>query len=414
MIKASIITIGDELLIGQVVDTNSAWIATQLNKIGVRICRRVSVGDNYEDIWNAIDEEKRNADIILLTGGLGPTSDDITKPILCKYFGGKLVVDQEALKNVKYLFEQVFKRAVTDVNLKQAEVPESCTVIQNKRGTAPGMWFEKDNLILISMPGVPYEMKGILEEAMLKIKDRFTLPVIMHKTLITSGIGESAISDKIKDFERDLPKHIRLAYLPDYGFVRLRLSSEGFDEKALASEVDEQFKLLADRVKEHLVTCRDEPMETVVGNLLIERNKSMATAESCTGGYIAHLITSHDGASRYFKGSVVCYDNSVKENFLKVPRDLLDQYGAVSAQVVRQMLQGVLINTGSDYGIAVSGIMGPSGGSPEKTIGTVWIAAGTIKNAQVRKLSLRFDRLKNIQVTAKLSLDLLRSVILAD
>ena len=265
MINASIITIGDELLIGQVIDTNSAFIAQELNKAGVFVKRRVAVGDNENDIRIALDEESTYSEIILITGGLGPTADDITKPLLCKYFNGKLVVNEEALQNVKYLFEKVFKRPVTEVNRKQAEVPDVCTVIQNKRGTAPGMWFEKDEKIFVSMPGVPNEMQGMMKEVIEKVKSKFELPIIIHKTLLTAGIGESMLAEHIKDFEAALPSHIKLAYLPNYGMVRLRLTTSGYDKDAVANEIETEFEKLKSLTKEFLVTDEDEPMEKVVG-----------------------------------------------------------------------------------------------------------------------------------------------------
>ncbi|MEP6597767.1 MAG: competence/damage-inducible protein A [Ginsengibacter sp.] len=414
MINASIITIGDELLIGQVVDTNSAWIAQELNKAGILVTRRVAVGDNESNIRMALDEESKSSKIILITGGLGPTSDDITKPLLCKYFNGKMIENEEALKNVKYLFEKIFKRPVSEVNMKQAEVPDVCTVIQNKRGTAPGMWFEKDGKIFVSMPGVPNEMQGMMKDVIEKLKSRFDLPVIVHKTLLTAGIGESMLAEHIKDFESALPLSIKLAYLPNYGMVRLRLTTSGYEKDAIEKEIKNQFETLKILTKEFLVTDEDEQMEKVVGKLLSSKNKTMSTAESCTGGYIAHLITSHPGSSKYFKGSVVSYDNEVKENVLNVSNKTLQTSGAVSEETVKEMLKGVLHVVKADYAIAVSGIMGPDGGSAEKPIGTVWIAVGSKENLQTQKLNLRFDRLRNIQITAMNALNILRQFILSE
>ena len=414
MVNASIITIGDELLIGQVIDTNSSWMAQELNKAGIAVTRRVAVGDHADNIVNALDEESKNAAIVLITGGLGPTSDDITKPLLCKYFNGKLVVNEDALHNVKHLFEKVFKRPATAVNLKQAEVPDVCTVIQNKRGTAPGMWFEKDEKIFVSMPGVPNEMQGMMEMVIEKLKARFDLPVIFHKTLLTAGIGESMLAEVIKDFEAALPQNIKLAYLPNYGMVRLRLSASGYEKEIIETEINSQFETLKILVREYLVTDEDEPMEKVVGKLLSANNKTLSTAESCTGGYIAHLITSHAGSSKYFKGSIVSYDNQVKENVLNVSSQTLQTSGAVSEETVREMLNGVLNNLKSDYAIAVSGIMGPEGGSEEKPVGTVWIAVGSATKSKTLQLNLRFNRLRNIQVTAQNALNLLRKFILSE
>ena len=420
MINASIITIGDELLIGQVIDTNSAWMAQELNKSGIAVTRRVAVGDNGNDITGALDEEGKHAAIILITGGLGPTSDDITKPLLCKYFNGNMVVNEDALKNVKYLFEKVFKRPLTDVNLKQAEVPDCCTVIRNKRGTAPGMWFEKDGKIFVSMPGVPNEMQGMMKEVIEKLKERFELPVIIHKTLLTAGIGESMLAEKIKDFEAALPPHIKLAYLPNYGMVRLRLTGSGYDKQVIEKEILSQFDTLKSLSKEYLVTDEDEPLDKYIGKLLLAKNQTMGTAESCTGGYIAHLVTSHPGSSKYFKGSVVSYDNEVKQNVLNVSKEILETAGAVSEQTVTEMLKGALDVLKTDYAVAVSGIMGPDGGTEGKPVGTVWIAVGSFDKIrrttkqQTLKLDLRFDRMRNIQVTAMTALNLLRKFILSE
>lgn len=424
-IYASIITIGDELLIGQVIDTNSAWIAQELNKAGIFVKRRVAVGDNENDIRIALDEESQHVDIILITGGLGPTSDDITKPLLCKYFNGKMIVNEDALQNVKYLFEKVFKRPVTEVNLKQAEVPDVCTVIQNKRGTAPGMWFvqrtsdgEKKGKIFVSMPGVPNEMQGMMKTVIEKLKSRFELPVIVHKTLLTAGIGESMLAEQIKDFESALPSNIKLAYLPNYGMVRLRLTTSGYEKGIIEREIETQFDTLKFLAKEYLVTDEDEPMEKVIGKLLSARNETMSTAESCTGGYIAHLITSIPGSSKYFKGSVVSYDNEVKENVLNVSDETLQTFGAVSEETVKEMLKGALDVLKTNYAIAVSGIMGPDGGSAEKPVGTVWIAVGSKSFDKLRietqKLNLRFDRMRNIQITSMNALNLLRKLILSE
>ncbi|MFT3911339.1 MAG: competence/damage-inducible protein A [Ferruginibacter sp.] len=412
MVNASIITIGDELLIGQVVDTNSAWMAQELNKAGIKVKRRVAVGDIADDICKALDEEALHADIILLTGGLGPTADDITKPLLCKYFNGKMIVDEGALANVKYLFEQVFKRPLTERNLKQAEVPDNCKVIQNKRGSAPGMWFEKDGKIFISMPGVPHEMKGMMENDVIALLvKQFTVPHIAHRTLVTFGIGESMIADMIIDFETALPQHIKLAYLPNYGMVRLRLTSSGENKTAIEQEIDNHFSTLQQLVKTYMITDKDEPMEEILGNLLVQKNKTMCTAESCTGGYIAHLITSIPGASAFYDGSVVSYSYKAKEDLLEVQEKTLLEKGAVSEEVVIEMAKGALKKIRSDYAIAVSGIIGPNGGTPDKPVGTVWVAVGSNQKIVTRKFHFRFERQLNIRLTAANALNLLRELI---
>jgi nicotinamide-nucleotide amidase len=412
MIQACIITIGDELLIGQVIDTNSAWMAQELNKAGIRVSRRVAVGDVWDEIWAALDEERKHADIILITGGLGPTADDITKPLLCKYFGGKMIVDEGAKQNVINIFTKL-NRPIIERNLLQAEVPDVCTVIENKRGTAPGMWFNHDNKIFVSMPGVPHEMKGMMEDYVVpQLSKQFDLPVIIHRTLLTAGVGESFLAELIKDFETALPAHIKMAYLPNYGMVRLRLTTSGFNKAAIEKEVNTQFELLQTYVKEYLVTNEDEPMEKVVGKLLLAKNKTMCTAESCTGGYIAHLLTSIAGSSAFYDGSVVSYSYSAKEDLLNVNHQNLLDKGAVSEEVVTAMAKGALQNIKSNYVIAVSGIMGPGGGMAEKPVGTVWIAVGNKDRIVAQKLHFRFDRARNIQLTAVTALNLLRQFIL--
>ena len=415
MTQASIITIGDELLIGQVIDTNSAWMAQQLNIAGIKVLRRVAVGDAWEEIWKALDEESKHVDIILITGGLGPTADDITKPLLNKYFNGKLIVDEGALQNVKHIFEKVLNRPMIESNLKQAEVPDTCKVIQNKRGTAPGMWFEKEGKVFVSMPGVPFEMKGMMNDFVIpELSTHFIFPHITHRTLLTVGIGESFLAEKIKEFETGLPTQIKLAYLPNYGMVRLRLTSVGFDRIAVEKEIQEYFETLQQLVKDYLVTDLDEPMEKVTGKLLIARNKTVSTAESCTGGYIAHLLTTIPGSSAFYVGSVVSYSCKAKENLLNVSKSVLETKGAVSEDVVIQMAKGALASIQSDYVIAVSGIMGPDGGLPDKPVGTVWIAVGNKNNIEAQKLYFRFDRERNTQLTATNALNMLRKFILAE
>ncbi|MGN6264924.1 MAG: competence/damage-inducible protein A [Ginsengibacter sp.] len=410
-IYASIITIGDELLIGQVLDTNSAWIAQQLNKIGIALNNRISVGDNAQEIRKALDFGSKNSQVVLITGGLGPTNDDITKKVLCDYFDGKMVVNQASLENVKRLFEKVYNKPVSEVNLKQAEVPDVCEVIQNHRGSAPGMIFKKDDSIFISMPGVPYEMQGIMEEVIPMLQKKFHVPAIIHKTILTSGIGESALAEKIKDFEDKLPKEIRLAYLPNYGMVRLRLSTSGFDKSKTENAIKNQFTVLKELVKEFMVADEDLTMQQVIGKLLLENKKTISTAESCTGGAIASLITSVAGSSAYFKGSVVSYSNQIKQEMLGVKKETLDTYGAVSEQTAREMLSGILKQMKTDFGIAVTGIMGPGGGSEEKPVGTVYIAVGNKENQVVQKFKQRFSREKNIEVTSVMALNLMRKFL---
>ena len=415
MVNASIITIGDELLIGQVIDTNSAWMAQELNKIGVWVKRRVAVGDSREDIWNALEEESRYSQIILLTGGLGPTADDITKPLLCNYFNAKPVLNDEVLQHVTHLFENVYRRPLTDTNRRQAEVPDTCTVLFNKLGTAPGMWFEKNGKVFVSLPGVPLEMKGIMSDIVLsRLRDHFKMSVITHRTLLTAGIGESALAEHIKDWEAALPAHIRLAYLPNYGMVRLRLTAIGSDKTLLENEIQKQFDKVKQLTAEWLVTDEDLTMPQVISRLLKEKNKIVGTAESCTGGYIAHLLTREAGASDKYNGTVVCYSNAVKKSLLKVSPETIDKEGAVSEDTVLQMVKGAVEVLNTDYAIATSGIMGPDGGTPQKPVGTVWIAVGSKNSVTAHKFQFRFDRMRNIELTANNALNMLRRFILSE
>lgn len=413
MTKASIITIGDELLIGQVIDTNSAFIAKELNAIGIPVVRRVAVGDEWNEIWKALDEESSHADIILITGGLGPTADDITKPLLCKYFNGSLIIDKACLENVEHIFTNILKRPMIERNRKQAEVPDVCEVIINKRGTAPGMIFSKANKTFVSMPGVPHEMKGMITDTVLALlQKRYATATIIHKTLLTAGVGESFLAELIKDFEEQLPAHIKLAYLPNYGMVRLRLTASGTEGNSLEAEVQQLFDQLQEQVNEYLVTNEDEPMHAVIGKLLKAKGKTLCTAESCTGGYIAHLLTSMPGSSKFYEGSVVSYSYQTKENLLNVNRSTLEKEGAVSKEVVIEMAKGALNNIKADYVIAVSGIMGPEGGSAEKPVGTVWIAVGNRDQIDAQLFNFKFDRDRNMQLTAVNALNLLRKFII--
>lgn len=411
--KVSIITIGDELLIGQVVDTNSAWMAQQLNLAGFNVHHRVAVGDTWEDIWEALNQESERASIILITGGLGPTADDITKPLLCEYFGGKLVQHAPTLAHLEQLFSQVLKRPLTDRNRKQAEVPDVCTVLLNERGTAPGMLFEKNNRLFISMPGVPHEMQGLMQKHVLPLlQQRFNPGIVEHRYLLTTGIGESDLADRIQTFETALPDFIKLAYLPHYGMVRLRLTARGPQNNAgIIATLEEQFALLQTYITDVMVVNEDITMQALVGKLLKAQHKTLATAESCTGGYIAHMITAMPGASSWFTGSVVSYSNQAKERILGVTPETFTTTGAVSEETVRQMLSGVLQVMQTDYAIAVSGIMGPDGGTTEKPVGTVWVAVGNKERTEVKKFQFRYDRARNIEMTAVNALNMLRKLI---
>ena len=409
--EASIITIGDELLIGQTIDTNSAWMAQELNKAGIWVQRRVAVGDRWDDIWKALDEEAAHSRIILITGGLGPTADDITKPLLCQYFGGKMVTDPQAEANVRHIFEML-KRPMLDRNLRQADVPDVCTVIQNKRGTAPGMWFEKNERIFVSMPGVPHEMKGMMTHDVIpSLLERVNVSPILHRTLLTAGIGESFLAERISEFEAMLPKNIKLAYLPSYGMVKLRLTAMG-NRPGLEAELEAEFDMLKQQVTDVMVVDEDKTLPQVVADLLLARGQTLATAESCTGGYIAHLFTSIPGISECFQGGIISYSNAMKETQLGVRAETLKAHGAVSRETVLEMAKGARLAAGSDFAIATSGIMGPGGGSTEKPVGTVWVGLAGKDREAASHFQFRFDRMRNIELTAMHGLNALRKFIL--
>lgn len=586
-VNAAIITIGDELLIGQTIDTNSAFIAQELNKIGIWVKRRIAVGDVKEEILNALKEQGKDCNVIIITGGLGPTADDITKPTLCEYFGGKLIRNEQVLNHIHYLFEKVYQRKgpMLERNLQQADVPDNCIVLMNERGTAPGMWFEAPSIpqggislsqpllkadtntdleenfdyetadpmnytllkqfvkenrsqpteaedalwhqlrgkqlgknkfrrqhiignfiadfvclqkkliievdglihqlpdnqmndeartlvlqnkgykvirftndevlhhmdkvltkillelkqsesntetnprkasasanpplggrraVVISLPGVPYEMKGLMQKEVLpRLKQKFEMPVIIHSTLLTYGVGESVLAEAIQDWEEKLPSPIKLAYLPHYGMVRLRLTAFGNDKNQLEEELEKQISVLKELVREWLVYEDDLTLQQVVAKLLKERKQTVGTAESCTGGYIAHLLTMDPGASSNFKGTVVAYDNQVKKDILQVSSQTLDSVGAVSEEVVTQMVKGVLKNLKTDYALATSGIMGPDGGSENKPVGMVWIAVGNNETIIAKEFHFRFDRMRNIEQTAIAALAMLQRFIKA-
>jgi len=406
-INATIITIGDELLIGQTIDTNSAWIASQLNKIGITILRRVAVGDEWNAIWTALEEEGKQADIILITGGLGPTSDDITKPLLCKFFGGKLIKDQGALDNVIEIFTKKLNRPLLERNLKQAEVPDNCIVIQNKRGTAPGMLFERDDVIYVSMPGVPHEMKGMMEDNVIPhLLKKYSISPVQHRTLLTAGIGESFLAEKLVKFESELPEHIKLAYLPNYGMVRLRLSD--LDANSRPQIIEEWFEKLKSDVEEFMVVDEDLSLQQVIARKLLASNQTLSIAESCTGGYISHLITQMAGSSQFFLGSVVSYANEMKKDALNVPKEVIQQHGVVSKETVEKMAEGVRKLSKADFGLATSGIMGPGGGTDQKPVGFVCVGLSTKEKTISTTFQFRFDRKRNIELTSINALDYLR------
>lgn len=411
--NAHIITIGDEILIGQIVDTNSAWMAQQLNAVGIAITEIITCKDDKEHILNAVNRALSQVDLILVTGGLGPTKDDITKKTLADLFGFSLEFHQPTYDIIEYIITR-HGRTLTAAHKAQALMPVGIHHLENKMGTAPGMWFEKDGKVLISMPGVPYEMKYIMEhQAIPKIKATFKTRIIRHRTILTVGQGESKIAEIISDFEDDLAKdNIKLAYLPNIGKVRLRLSVSGEDAAILESLLEQKVAALQQLIPQYIYGYDNTTFEAAFGEILKSRNLTVATAESCTGGLIAHRITSVAGSSAYFHGSVVAYDNSIKTNVLGVNADTLINHGAVSEETVREMVEGVLQVMKTDYAIAVSGIAGPDGGTPDKPVGTIWVAVGNKSEVRTHRLLLSKDRMKNIQYTATFAMNFLRRMIL--
>ena len=410
--KAEIITIGDELLIGQTIDTNSAWIGAELSQAGFDICRKISIHDKREDILDAVSEAVSKYDIVLITGGLGPTSDDITKQTLCDIFDGTLVVNTTVLSMIN---EMMLRRGIpmNEINRKQAEVPDSCRVLYNKMGTAPGMWFEKEGTIFISLPGVPDEMKYIMNEHVLpELKKRFHSQVVIHRNIMTYGTSESRLAEILTGFEKSLPAEIKLAYLPSYGIIKLRLTGTGQSKELIENIVNEQVVKLYSIIPQFIYSEIDEQIENYIANLLKERKLTICTAESCTGGKIAQMLTSIPGSSQYYKGSVIAYDNGIKTSFLNVPEEMMADYGAVSEQVAAKMAIEVRKNFNTDYSVATSGIAGPEGGSEFKPVGTVYIAVGSDNGVITERYVFSKDRISNINRFSIASLNLLRKQIL--
>ena len=408
IVTAEIIAIGDELLYGQIMDTNSHWISQELDAVGVRVVRKTTVGDNRTDILTAFEEASKRANLILITGGLGPTQDDLTKPLLAEYFGCEIVEVPEAVAAVSAYFTRR-GREMTRLNILQGHLPTCCTYVPNEVGTAPGMWFEQKGCYWMSMPGVPHEMKKLVKDFVLpKLSQVFNLPVIYHKLIKTAGIGESWLADLIKDWENALPSHIRLAYLPSLGHVKLRLTAFGEDKNLLAAEVEQQIQNILPTISNYVYGCNEETLETAVGKLLKNAGKTLALAESCSGGYISHLITTVPGSSNYLRGTVVPYHNDLKEQILGVSSATLAQHGAVSEETVREMAIGVKKLFGADFALASSGIAGPDGGTAAKPVGTVWIACAGPDFVEAKLLQLTQDRMINIQLTGVAVLNLLR------
>lgn len=411
---AEIITIGDEILIGQIVDTNSAWMAKQLNLIGVSVKQITSVSDDEQHILSALADAETRADIILITGGLGPTKDDITKKTLAKYFDMGFRNDAGALEMVRQIFEK-FKRPLLDINIQQADVPDGCEVIVNKNGTAPCMWFERNEKIFVSMPGVPYEMMYLMDDEILpRIKSRFKLPSIVHKTILTANIGESFLAKEIEHIEDSLPAHIKLAYLPKLGQVRLRLSAKGDNEQNLKAEVEVYAQQIISKVSKFVVVAEDIPLEKAIINLMKDNGLTLSTAESCTGGYIAHLITQHPGCSSVYWGGAVAYAYELKESILGVAENTLTKFGAVSEQTVVEMSEGAVKHFGTDYSIAVSGIAGPDGGTEDKPVGTVWISISSKTKTVAKVFNFSNKRIQNIERSAASALTMLLNLLKED
>lgn len=407
-----IITIGDEILIGQIVDTNSAWMGQQLNLIGAAVTGITTVGDGAEEIRGALDRATRLADVVLITGGLGPTKDDITKKVIAEFFETELVFHEPTYERLERFFRKL-GREPTAAHRLQCLLPANAEVLVNKMGTAPGMWFEYNGSVIVSMPGVPYEMQYLMtNEVMPRLQEKFPVQAIFHHTWMTAGEGESRIAERLEAIEDNLPAHIKLAYLPNLGYVRVRLSGTAMDADALQVEVMAQAGRIREALGELIYGANDESLEENLGNLLRKKGLSLSTAESCTGGYVAHLVTSVPGSSDYFKGSVVAYANDVKQALLGVQADTLKQYGAVSEQTVREMVSGTIHLLKTDLAVSISGIAGPGGGSPEKPVGTIWMAVGNSEIIEVFKLQAGKDRSKNIQYAGNIALNLVRKFVL--
>ncbi|TKG92984.1 competence/damage-inducible protein A [Puteibacter caeruleilacunae] len=410
--NASIINIGDELLIGQVINTNASKMAAMLNSIGVWVNEITTIADKEMEIRHALDYALLKSDVVLLTGGLGPTKDDITKKVLLKYFGGTMIEDAEVLEHVHKLLEGRGIK-VGELNTAQALVPSSCKVLFNKRGTAPGMWFEQDDKIVVSMPGVPFEMEGIMEKDVIPaLQQSNGNQVIIHKTVLTQGLPESMLAERIEEWESKLPEYISLAYLPSPMAVRLRLSGKGKNNEDLQKEIEKLINELHTYIGDYIFGYDDDTLASVIGEMMIERNTTLATAESCTGGNIGHQLTMIPGSSAYFKGGIIAYSNEVKQQQLQVDPDLIEKHGAVSQEVVEAMAKGAVKVLGTDFAVATSGIAGPDGGTEEKPVGTVWIAVASKEAVFSKKYQFGKNRERNITRSTQTGLNMLRRWIL--
>ncbi len=412
--KAAIITIGDEILIGQIVDTNSAFIAKSLDKIGVEVAEMLSISDDKKHILDTFRQQQNKVDVVIVTGGLGPTKDDVTKKTFCEYFDDELVVDQKVLAHVTELIEGFYKRPISQLNKDQALVPSSCTVLHNKVGTAPGMWMKKENTVFISLPGVPYEMKYLVEEEIIpKIVREYKRPYIIHKTILTYGQGESLVAERIEQWENNLPEFIKLAYLPNPGRVRLRLTARGTNKEELEEAIESNVQSLDAIIHDIIVGYEEnETIETVIGKLLSKQNKTISTAESCTGGRIASLLSAVPGSSSYFKGSVVSYATEAKVNVLGISQNIIDQFSVVSAEVASAMALSVKDLLKTDYALATTGNAGPLKGDSDAEIGTVFIALATPDRVITEEFNFGQPREKVIDRASVKSLEILQKEIL--
>jgi len=410
--RVTIISIGDEILIGQIKNTNSTWMADLLNNNGFNTIEIITISDDEDAILEALAHSEKKSDLVLVTGGLGPTKDDLTKQSICKYFDSKLIVNQEVLLHVEDFFAKRNK-ALTALNRKQAEVPDNCTPIHNALGTAPGMYFEKDETHYVFMPGVPFEMKYIMEAWVIpQMSQKLKVQSIVQTTVLTHGMGESFLAARIQDWEKALPQHIKLAYLPSPGRVRLRLRAMDTDKQRLEREITAEVEKLKGIIPELIFGYNEDKMEEIIGKLLRKKGQTLSTAESCTGGYIAHKITEIPGSSDYFKGSVVAYSNEIKNKVLNVSQSDLDKFGAVSEAVIRQMAEGVRKLFTTDYALATSGVAGPGGGTPEKPVGTIWIALATPEKTISRKFQFGDHRIRNINFSFLSAINMLRLELL--
>ncbi|MCF6352440.1 MAG: competence/damage-inducible protein A [Cyclobacteriaceae bacterium] len=402
--SAHIITIGDEILYGQITDTNAQWISKKLDAVGIKITQRLTIGDVKEEILNTLKYSEKRADIVLITGGLGPTEDDLTKPCLAEYFGVDTQLNEAAMAHLTALFKQ-FKFKLTPINRLQAHLPTNCTMLKNALGTAQGMWFYENNTVFVSMPGVPFEMKGLMtHEVIPRLQKQFDLPSIYHKVVRTIGIGESWLADKIKPWSDALPANISLAYLPSLREVKLRLTTTGINKELLKKEVNQQIDLLKKYTGKYIYGYDNDSIQSVVGQILKSKNETISTAESCTGGHLAHLITSIPGSSSYYKGSIISYTNQIKQAQLGVSLNTLNKYSAVSEQTVKEMAEGVRKKFNTTYALATTGIAGPNGGTKEQPVGTVWIALATPTGIHTKLLALAKDRMLNIEASSKSAL----------